>query len=72
MMFLNTYVRAKVFVGDVKGRVRDRFTDETGAVAAEYGLLIALIAIVMAAGALILGKAINDKFNSVSDSIKNA
>lgn len=69
MMFLNAYVKTKVFVADMRSRISERISDETGAVAAEYGLLIALIAVVIAVGAAALGLAINAKFNDVSGSI---
>ena len=42
------------------GRRRDE-----GATAVEYGLLVALIAVVLAVGALALGNAINNKLNHV-------
>ena len=40
--------------------------DRSGATAIEYGLIAALIAVVMAAGATNLGNAVKGKFNSVS------
>ncbi len=43
--------------------------DEEGASLAEYGLLLALIAIVCMAGMTILGTNINGLFNSVSSTI---
>lgn len=46
--------------------LQSRVSDERGSVAAEYGLLIALIAVVMAAGAVVLGPAIRDLFTGVA------
>lgn len=43
-----------------------RVSDEQGSVAAEYGLLIALIAVVMAVGAEALGGAISGLFDTVA------
>jgi pilus assembly protein Flp/PilA len=43
--------------------------DEEGASMVEYALLVALIAVVVIAGAIILGNAINDKFSTVGGSI---
>lgn len=43
--------------------------DEEGAAMAEYGLLLALIAVVAAAGATTLGSNILSKFNSVAGTI---
>ena len=40
--------------------------DRKGATAIEYGLIAALIALVMAAGATTLGNGLKDKFTSVS------
>jgi pilus assembly protein Flp/PilA len=46
--------------------------DRSGATAIEYGLIAALIALVMAAGATQLGTGIKDKFVSVSTDLSNA
>jgi pilus assembly protein Flp/PilA len=43
--------------------------DEEGASLAEYGLLLALIAVVCLAGMTLLGSQINSMFNSVSSTI---
>ena len=49
------------------GRRRD-----DGATAVEYGLLIALIAIVMAVGALVLGNALSTRLNDAGTCVQNA
>lgn len=43
--------------------------DESGATAIEYGLIAALIAVAMIAGATQLGQSIDDKFSDVADSM---
>jgi len=44
-------------------------TRDKGATAVEYGLLVALIAAVIVAVVVILGKQVNNAFNSVSTAI---
>ena len=48
-----------------------RFRDETGGVATEYGLLLFLIAIVITAGAIALGGAINAKLQEGADCLNS-
>lgn len=43
--------------------------DETGATAVEYGLIAALIAVAMIAGATQLGESIDDKFSDVATTV---
>ena len=45
--------------------------DESGATAIEYGLIAALIAIAIIAGARALGTALNTKFQGVADTLTN-
>ena len=45
------------------------FKDESGASAVEYGLLVALIAVVIIAGMTILGNVINAQFTTVAGTI---
>lgn len=67
-MFLSLYTRAQTtWFG-----VRERFSREGGATAAEYGLLVALIAAVIIAGATLLGGAINTKLTDVGNSVSGA
>ena len=44
--------------------------DESGATAIEYGLIAALIAVVIITGVTALGKNLNDKFKGIADTIK--
>jgi len=46
------------------------FQDETGASAVEYGLLVALIAVVIITAVTSLGTNLNSKFQSVADAVK--
>jgi pilus assembly protein Flp/PilA len=46
--------------------------DEEGASMPEYALLVALIAVVVIAGATLLGGAINNKMTYVGDQVTNA
>lgn len=49
--------------------VKDRLSSEKGATMVEYGLMVALIAVVVAVGAGILGVGIDTLFQDVNDSI---
>lgn len=46
--------------------------NESGATAVEYGLIAALIGVVIIAGAGFLGSALNTKFQNVGDTVSNA
>ncbi len=46
--------------------------NESGATAVEYGLIAALIGVVIIAGASALGTALNAKFGVISDAVGNA
>ena len=46
--------------------------DESGATAIEYGLIAALIALAITAGATSLGGALNNKFSSIAKSLSSA
>ena len=46
--------------------------DESGATAIEYGLIAALIAIVLIGGATQVGNAINAKFSEVATAVSNS
>jgi len=47
-------------------------SSESGATAVEYGLIAALIGVVIIAGAGALGTVLNTKFQNVGDSVSNA
>ena len=46
--------------------------DESGATAIEYGLIAALVAVVIITGLTALGTQLNTKFNSVATEVQNA
>ena len=48
------------------------FQDEAGATAVEYGLLVALIAVVIITAVTAVGTSLSTKFNSVASSISAA
>jgi len=53
-------------------KLMTRFTrDETGATAIEYGLIAALIAVVIIGALTVLGTTLDAKFNEVSNSLNN-
>jgi pilus assembly protein Flp/PilA len=53
-------------------KLTDFFRNEEGATAVEYGLLVALIAVVIIVGAGLLGNAVNTKFSDVATQVTNA
>ena len=46
--------------------------DESGATAIEYGLIAALIAVGIIAGARSIGTSVNDKFDTIATEVGNA
>ncbi len=46
--------------------------DESGATAIEYGLIAALIAVVLVGALQLLGTSLSDKFDAISDEVTNA
>ena len=72
-MLLQAYTFVRVTGGDFRSRLHDRFVElthsEVGATAAEYALLVSLIAIVIVVGAFALGNAINDKLDATATCI---
>jgi pilus assembly protein Flp/PilA len=53
----------------MKAMIQKFFQEEEGATAVEYGLLVALIAVVIMAAVGTLGTNLNTKFSSVATSI---
>jgi pilus assembly protein Flp/PilA len=45
------------------------WNDESGATAVEYGLMVALIAVVIIAGVTLLGSNLNTRFNNTANAI---
>ena len=54
------------------GAIGNLWQDESGASAVEYGLLVALIAVVIIGAVTTLGKTISNMFTSVSNAISTA
>jgi pilus assembly protein Flp/PilA len=55
----------------MKTLIQQFISDESGATAVEYGLLAALIAVAMIAGATQLGESVDDKFSDVATTLDN-
>jgi Flp pilus assembly pilin Flp len=75
-MLLQAYTFVRVSAGDFRSRVHNGFVElthsETGATAAEYALLVSLVAIVIVVGAFLLGTAINDRLTDTATCIDTA
>ena len=52
--------------------IREFLLDESGATAVEYGLIAALIAVAMVAGATAVGDQLNTKFDDTAGELDNA
>ena len=72
-MMLEAYTYLRVTAGDLRRRMHERLTDmigdETGATAAEYGVLVALIAATIILGATALGTNVNTKLDQVGTKV---
>ena len=53
-------------------RIKNFFKDESGASAVEYGLLVALIAVVIITAVTLLGTNLRSNFSSVAGSVGTA
>jgi len=53
-------------------KIRNFFKDESGASAVEYGLLVALIAVVIIGAVTTLGTNLSDKFTAVAGAISGS
>ena len=51
------------------GRIKNFFKDESGASAVEYGLLVALIAVVIIVAVKSLGENLSTKFDSAAKAV---
>jgi pilus assembly protein Flp/PilA len=75
-MLLRAHTYVRVAIGDLRSRMHDRLVEitrsEVGATAAEYALLVSLIAIILVVGAFALGNAINDRLDETATCIENA
>jgi len=75
-MLLRSYAKVRVEWGDFRVRLHERLVEwagsERGGVAAEYGLLVALIAVVIVVGASLLGIAINARLTTTATCVDTA
>jgi pilus assembly protein Flp/PilA len=53
-------------------RIKNFFKDESGATAVEYGLMVALIAVVIITAVTALGTSVRDTFQTAADTIGSA
>jgi pilus assembly protein Flp/PilA len=67
-MILSLYTRLHILLSGVRGRM----TDENGAVATEYALLLVLIALAIVTAATALGTAIAGKFSDACTKLGGA
>jgi Flp pilus assembly pilin Flp len=72
-MLLEAYTYVKVGLAHARSTIHERFTEllgsETGATAAEYALLVSLIAIAIIVGATNLGHSINTRLDNTATTI---
>ena len=61
-------LKTLMFVNDLKTKHAER--NERGATAVEYGLMVALIAVVVIGAVTLLGTNLQSKFNSVQNAVK--
>lgn len=66
---LKTYTDLELRVRDFGRTIARR---EDGATAVEYGLMVALIAVVIIAVVTLLGTSLSDKFGDVNEAVSNA
>jgi pilus assembly protein Flp/PilA len=65
---LELYVQAQTWIAGL----RDRFSQDEGATAVEYGLIVALIAAIIITVVATLGTEIQDAFQTVVDNLTGA
>jgi pilus assembly protein Flp/PilA len=63
-------IRLNSMEAELKGLIQKFLSDESGATAIEYGLIAAGIALAIIAVVNGLGTSLNDKFTSISSSLK--
>jgi len=67
-MFLRLYTGAQIYWADLKSRA----SEEGGATAVEYALMVALIAAVIIGAVTALGTASSQKFTTVGNAVSGA
>jgi Flp pilus assembly pilin Flp len=75
-MLLQAHTFVRVTIGDLRSRMHVRLVEmvrsEVGATAAEYALLVSLIAVVLVVGAFLLGSAIDNRLTDTATCIDTA
>ena len=75
-MLLQAFIYVGVAAGELRSKMHERFREltgsELGATAAEYALLVSLIAIVLVVGAFALGTAVNNRLDDTATCIDTA
>jgi pilus assembly protein Flp/PilA len=67
-MFLRFYTGVSTWWNDLKART----SEEVGATAVEYALMVALIAVVIIAAVAFIGTSASTKFNEVGSAVNGA
>ncbi len=67
---LKLWITLSVLAGERMDRLRDR--DDEGATAVEYGLMVALIAVIIITAVGLLGTNLDTKFRSVCAAVKGS
>jgi len=68
-MVRDLFVRGTTIVAATRAGIRRRFANEVAATAAEYALLVGLIALAIIAGATALGIALNANLNNAGSTL---
>jgi pilus assembly protein Flp/PilA len=75
-MLLRTHTFVRVAIGSLRSRTHERLVEltrnEVGATAAEYALLVALIAVAIVVGANLLGTAVDARLTDTASCIDTA
>lgn len=66
---LSLIVKAQCLKDAAVAKARKLITDESGATAIEYGLIAALVAVVIIGALTLVGNGLRDKFTTVANSL---
>jgi pilus assembly protein Flp/PilA len=62
-------LKTQMFIHNLMTKLTNPLANKEGATAVEYGLMVALIAVVIIAAVTILGTNLSDKFQTVADAV---
>jgi pilus assembly protein Flp/PilA len=62
-------LKTQMFIHNLMTKLMNPLANKEGATAVEYGLMVALIAVVIIAAVTILGTNLRDKFQTVADAV---